>query len=673
LNKKYLAQILSVFKKMFSDCFAEPADPAAAYSALLRTSIRALTAFTKSLPSECLETSDDSAIFYTTHQLGAFVTSYRPMTDPFRDQALQNMNLFSITDNCPLFFSEEYEPRYPDDDADEQERKRYWAQEERYQRALDKARRKAFDELPDVEAGFATTPLWSYRHELYPTQTILKPLSIPEDRWFEGTWIVAAQGRGKTNLLRYLALSLPPDACFIFMDAKGELIDGLSHLQEYRDRLVLLEPNSQYPLAINPLDIGGHSVELLEYIFSALLETKMTPNQSTLFRLVLLLCTKIPNATLETFREVMQHGWKKYEKEMRTLKKRDQDFFEFEWDSKLYKDRRPEVLSRLRTLMASPSLDEILSAPTTKLDMGRLMDAGSVICINNNYELLGEQGSEFFSRLFIALVWAAARRRTRLPEHEKRPVYFFVDEAHFAIARDPNVATIIDQCRAQKIAMIFAHQRVDQIKDEDVKSALTNCALKFGNSSGDAPELAARFGGDTKPEFIRAQKRGQFACHVLDTTDTAVSVAVPFVDMSRYPKMTQAEFREVQARSRAQFCQNFPHSSSGQHRDSAEPSSSPPPRDDTLYWDVTISPKKAVKGGQQTIQILSDPSGAKKSVNVTIPPGTKDGARFRMRGAGVFRRGGTRGDVVLTLRVPTTAQHSQVSPYENISDPDEIG
>jgi hypothetical protein len=574
-----------------------------------------------------------------------------------------------------------YEPKYPSDDADENERKAFWAQDKRYQRAYLKARDEAYDELPDVEKDFAITPLWVYRHELRPTQTVFKPLNIPDERWFEGTWVVAAQGRGKTNLLRHLALSLPQDSCFIFMDAKGELIDSFARLKGFQDRLVLLEPNSQYPLAINPLDIGTHSIELLEYIFSSLLETKMTPNQSTLFRLALLLCTKIPNATLETFREVMQHGWQKYEKEMRTLKKRDQDFFEFEWDSKLYKERRPEVLSRLRTLMATPSLDEILSAPKTKVDMADLMDAGKVLCVNNNYELLGVQGAEFFGRLFIALVWAAARRRTQLPDSQKRPVYFFIDEAHFAIARDTNIAHILDQCRAQKIAMIFAHQRVDQIKDEDVKSALTNCAIKFANSTGDAPELAVRLGGDTKPEFIRAQKRGQFACYVVDSTDTAVSVTIPLVDMNNYPKMTKDEYLHVQARSRSRFCQGATaesaytddHSKGRARDDTRHSRQGAPSKDDTQEWAITVSPKKAKSGGSHQIKILADPSGNKKLINVNIPPGTLDGARFRLKGAGIFRRDGTRGDVILTIRVPAMAQHGQVSLYGDISDPDEIG
>jgi len=690
LRPDVLQPLIDVFSKIYANIGRQLS--AKEYEAYLETCLRSLLGFSDKIHPYTLEAPPATTLFKTQHQLSEFVTdasegkqtlaggqfdAYQALTQPFKDLQAQ-LTLFDLS-KCRVGWYLEHVP-LPDWNDKGAERE---YREQGKQR--DKDFQEALDDASLMEKATNATPLYLYANLLEPNQTIEVPFDIPEERWFEGTWIVAAQGRGKTNLLRHLALSLPEDSCFIFMDAKGELIESFTHLKAYQDRLVLLEPNAQYPLAINPLDIGGHSVELLEYIFSALLETKMTPNQSTLFRLTLLLCTKIPNATLETFREIMQHGWKKYEKEMRTLKKRDQDFFEFEWDSKLYKERRPEVLSRLRTLMASPSLDEILSAPTTKLDMGQLMDAGRIICINNNYDLLGEQGAEFFGRLFIALVWAAARRRTKLPEHQKRPIYFFIDEAHFAIARDPNIATLIDQCRAQKIAMIFAHQRIDQIKDEDVKSALTNCAIKFANSTGDAPELAVRLGGGTKPEFIRAQKRGQFACHVLDATETAVSVSVPFVDMTQYPKMTEAEFLDVQARSRTQFCQGFTYNSAdedlyrtaqrhqrpGDH--THQSSTTPPPYGDTLQWNITISPKKALKGGAHPLQILADPSGQKKSINITIPAGTVDGARFRLKGAGIFRRDGTRGDIVLTVRVPTTAQHSQVSLYGSTDDPDEIG
>jgi hypothetical protein len=378
------------------------------------------------------------------------------------------------------------------------------------------------------------------------------PFTFPEERWFEGTWIVAAQGRGKTNLLRHLILErLKEPCCVIIMDAKasGDLVRSFDELSMLADRLVLLNPGVEHPLAINPLDIGSHSSEFLEYIFSALLESKMTPNQSTLFRMVLRLCVLIPNATLDTFREILQIGWKPYDTFVRQLPKREQDFFDHQFSAKGYTERRPEVVARLYTLMTNPVLDAIFQATKTKLDMFELINQPNVICIENNEETLGEQGAEFFGRLMVSLVWAASRRRGQMREEDKLPVYFFIDEAHYTIARDPKVAAIIEQCRAQKIAMIFSHQRVVHIKDEDVLGALNNCAIKLANTTGEAHELAPRL--QTTADFIKAQKRGQFAAYVVDATDTAVSLSVPLVDMSQYKRMSRSETDLLMALIRA--------------------------------------------------------------------------------------------------------------------------
>jgi hypothetical protein len=139
-------------------------------------------------------------------------------------------------------------------------------------------------------------------------------------------------------------------------------------------------------------------------------------------------------------------------------------------------------------------------------------------------------------------------------DEDKLPVYFFIDEAHYTIARDPKVAAIIEQCRAQKVAMIFAHQRIAHIKDEDVRGALNNCAIKLVNTTGEAHDFAQRL--QTTADFIKQQKRGQFACYVVDATDTAVSLTVPLVDMSQYKRMSRSESDLLMALSRQKFSQS---------------------------------------------------------------------------------------------------------------------
>lgn len=436
------------------------------------------------------------------------------------------------------------------------------------------------------------------------------------------------------------------------MDAKGDLINSFKEHAPIKDRLVLLNPDERFPLAINSLQIG-HSTEFLEYIFQ-LLNTEMTTNQSTLLSLVLTLCTQIPNANLETFRDILQSGWKKYEPYVRQLKKRDQDFFDLEWDSPLYKSRRPEVLARLRALMATPALDEMLQSTETKVDIGKLMDAGKVVLINNNYELLGDKGAEFFGRTFIALIWAAARKRSQRAG-AKYPVFFFIDEAHLTISNDTKVSTILQQCRSQKIAMIFAHQEVQQIKNEDVKAALTNCAIKFVNPTGETSQLAPRL--NTTKEFLEDLKQGQFATYVLDKTRSAVAVTVPLVadtdnHLINAPRLSRSESDELIRQSRLLYCYQPEKNSQANYNRSDQADPNQNDQYDNRYdmfAEMTLNPIKARDGFVLRVVLPN-----RREHLQTIRPGTKDGYIFCVKGASTITRpDGTKGNYWVELRIAT--------------------
>jgi hypothetical protein len=517
--------------------------------------------------------------------------------------------------------------------------KRDWERKTKeYAKAEHTVREAAFEKMTKLDHILLHSPFFNHQTELVPHGNITLPFPIPTERWYEGAWIIAPPGRGKTNLARHLFFNLPEDATVIIIDAKGELIQSFSHLKALHDRLVFLEPDLEHPLAINPLDIGGHSVELLEYLFSTLLEAQMTPLQSTLFRSVLILLTQIPDATLTTFRDIILNGYKKYQQHLSKLDPEDAEFFTHEFDTQRYTKTKEEILWRLRLLSGNPHLRAMFKATKTKVDMTELFDSRKVVLINNNYDLLGDQGSEFFGRFFLALIWNAIRKRSRSTA-TKRPVYVIIDEAQYVIARDRKIATILHQCRAQNISMIFAHQELQQIKDEDVKSALANCSIKFANAEGDAHELAARM--DTTPELLTSQPTGSFVARVRGVTQTPVAIAVKLVDMSQYPTISAAQFATLQAQMRLRYCQSLTA-----------------PADDTLYWEITVSPIVARDGGERTIQGL----------RIKIPPYTKHGTKLRLRGVGTPKGGGAKGDIILTVHV-AGYEH----PFELPHDPTEIG
>jgi hypothetical protein len=148
---------------------------------------------------------------------------------------------------------------------------------------------------------------------------------------FSGTWIVAAQGTGKTNLLLHmLASDLKKDAAIITFDSKGDLTALIKNLFLPGERLVVLNPRQ--PFAINPLDAPKtdvkRAVNQLLYFFGTLAETKVTPTQEAFLRSILramVLAFQEPNLT--TIQNILSKGWREYEQYIHELPEDLQLFF----------------------------------------------------------------------------------------------------------------------------------------------------------------------------------------------------------------------------------------------------------------------------------------------------------------------------------------------------------
>lgn len=390
------------------------------------------------------------------------------------------------------------------------------------------------------------------------------PFKPPENARFSGHWIVAPPNRGKTNLLHTMFLEdATKDASIIILDSKGDLSNPVRTLAEFKDRLVVLEPDEEYPLALNPLDIGAsttHTIELLEYLFSALLDAKTTPLQATLFRSVLLLLKAVPNASFNDLRKILLEGHHAYAAHLGKLHPDDRDFFAkgtkeapAEFYSSTYKETKAQLLWRIRDLTTRiPILRSMLGAPRLLINMGELMDSGKIVVIDNSKQLLGDDGSEFVGRFFIALIRAAADQRSRRPDSQKKPVYVYIDEAHNVIKKDEKIAGILQECRSQKIALIMAHQAISQIQSTVTLGALTDCAIRYANSDEEASQLAPRL--RTTPEFLRSLGIGAFAAFVRDYANSAVRVDIPHTKLHERPQMSSEEQQELRASMRRQYC-----------------------------------------------------------------------------------------------------------------------
>src|SRR5204863_3684102 len=84
---------------------------------------------------------------------------------------------------------------------------------------------------------------------------------------------------------------------------------------------------------------------------------------------------------------------------------------------------------------------------------------------------------------------------------------------------------------------------------------------------------------------------------------------------------------------------------------------------DDLYFDLDLAPWEAVLGTQVSVPTLGG------QVNIKIPGGAQNGQKLRVRGQGLPRSGGGRGEsyVVLRVQVPARVSEGEREQWERLA------
>lgn len=406
------------------------------------------------------------------------------------------------------------------------------------------------------------------------------PIAIPTETRFEHMVLVAGSGHGKTQALQQLILHdlaavAEGRASVIVIDSQSDLINTIAGLKVFapggvlHDRLCLIDPTDvEWPVALNLFDVGqarlgGYSaldrerllngiLELYDFVLGSLLDAGMTGKQTVIFRYLTRLLLQIPDATIHTFRELLEDdGYERHAAHIGKLQGSARAFFENEFRGKEFTQTRRQVLRRLYAVLENRTFERMFSHPKSKLDLFAEMNAGKVILVNTAKDLLKENGTEIFGRFFIALIAQAAQERATLQQGQRLPAFCYIDEASDYF--DRNIGIILSQARKNRVGMVLAHQYLGQLDPKLYEAIAANTAIKFagGVSAKDARALA----GDlrTGPELIESQERLSFAAYIKGVTRQAASIRIDAGRMEREPRMNAAERQQLREAMRQRY------------------------------------------------------------------------------------------------------------------------
>jgi hypothetical protein len=413
----------------------------------------------------------------------------------------------------------------------------------------------------------------------------LLPLSIPMAARFEHTHVVGGSGHGKTQLLQVqivqdIVESARDGRSIVVMDSQGDLLRVLGGLAVFApghpsglsERLMVIDPTDvEYPVALNMFDfkhdeiaklplvererILNGTVELFEYFFGALLGAELTARQGIIFKYLARLMLEIPDATVHTFRHLMEDG-EAFRPYMEKLPPTARAFFETRFFDRSFSETKKQVLTRLWGVLSNATFDRMFSHPRSKVDMFSALQEGRIVFINTAKDLLKDEGAAILGRFFIALIAQAAMRRATIPAHERRPCFFYVDEAADYV--DERIGSLLNQARKYKVGLTLAHQNLDQLSPTLRASFASSTSIKLvgGVSMKDAAAFASEM--HTDADFIRAQRKRKaetsFACYVRNVTPQALGITVPLGTVEKLPTMTAADQEALRAVNRERYC-----------------------------------------------------------------------------------------------------------------------
>lgn len=428
-----------------------------------------------------------------------------------------------------------------------------------------------------VSAYLSGTPLF----DLFEGQV---DFTIPSSARFEHHHIIAGSGHGKTQTLQYLiAKDLKSvergERTVIVIDSQGDLIRNVSNLkifapgQPMHDRIVIIDPTDvEFPVSLNLFDVGlerlnqysqldrerltNSILELYDFVLGSLLDAGMTQKQNVIFRYVTRLMLRIPNATIHTFRELMEpKSEEKFAEHIAKLTGTAKQFFETEFSSREFEQTKKQVLRRLWGILENQTFERMFSHPRSKLDLFSEMNTGKVILINTAKDLLKESGTEIFGRFFIALIAQAAQERATLPANKRMPTFVYIDEA--ADYFDRNIGIILSQARKYNVGMVLAHQYLGQLEPKLQEAFSANTSIKFagGVSTRDARALGPQMSAD--PSLIESQPKGSFASYIRGVTNSALPLRFPFGHMEKMEQTAFGERDDLQNAMRRKYAVHY--------------------------------------------------------------------------------------------------------------------
>lgn len=142
----------------------------------------------------------------------------------------------------------------------------------------------------------------------------------------------------------------------------------------------------------------------------------------------------------------------------------------------------PYFSAKFWPFVTNATIRNVIGQPKSWFDIRKVMDEWKILLVNLSKWKIWNLNAQLLWLIFVNKISMAAMSRADIPEKERTPFYFYVDEfQNFATSA---FADILSEARKYKLALIMAHQYIGQLTQSSDMTYEKNNKMKdavFGN------------------------------------------------------------------------------------------------------------------------------------------------------------------------------------------------
>jgi len=317
-------------------------------------------------------------------------------------------------------------------------------------------------------------------------------------------YIIGATGTGKSRFMEYLIQQDIGRHGFGVIDPHGDLVDSVKgwiaaceDVAMLRNQIVVIDPTSEEELvSFNPLErLPGISpaeqaLELVA-VFKKIWKEAWGARMEDLLKNSLVTLIENNLTLLELPLLLVRDGFRERLLE-KTTHPIAREYFSEHFNKVALRTRHEWIestLNKVDAFLFDDRIRLILSSPRSSFNFRDIMDGQKILLVKLAKAHL-KDNADLLGALLLAKLQMAASTRADLPLEQRVPFFLYIDEfQHFAT---DTFVEILSEARKYGLALIMAHQNLDQLSEDLKGSILGNTSIQvyFRISRQDAEVLA---------------------------------------------------------------------------------------------------------------------------------------------------------------------------------------